>query len=174
MKISKHVDFAAAHSIQGAGACANKHGHNWHALIEVNHIGGEITDERGFLVDVSDVKQAAYKYDHDDLDNYFDFASTENVAQKIADDALLACLAANPDANFIVTVHLDETKNNSADAVADNSVEPLNGIHFREVGLKDSAHNFQTVIEGVDTGHETAHKPELDAQMEDPDGTITD
>lgn len=120
MKLTKKVDFCAAHSIQGAGKCANKHGHNWEATIDVEHVSGEITHEAGFLVDVAKVKQAAYQYDHDDLDKYFKWASTENVAQQIANDALLFCLEANPEAQFYVRVHLVETKNNSADAIASN------------------------------------------------------
>lgn len=137
MKITKHVDFAAAHSIAGAGVCANKHGHNWHACIEVEHVDGEITDERYFLADVRDLKDAAHKYDHDDLDKYFEFASTENVAQKIADDALMICLTANPEAQFVVRVHLIETKNNSANAVATNATAGVDNInHFRQLSLE--------------------------------------
>lgn len=138
LKITKHVDFAAAHSIAGAGVCANKHGHNWHACIEVEHVDGEITDERNFLADVRDLKEAAYKYDHDDLDKYFEFASTENVAEQIAKDALVTCLTANPDALFIVKVHLIETKNNSADAVATN-VPKGHETQFRS--LESDTHN---------------------------------
>lgn len=141
MQITKEVDFAAAHSIKGAGQCANKHGHNWHAVIEVEHVGGEIADERGFLVDVRDLKNAAYKYDHDDLDKYFEFASTENVATKIAEDGLALCLELNPDAFFFVRVHLDETKNNSADAVATNATARLNESAFRLVGLEGAQNN---------------------------------
>src|SRR3954471_34043 len=84
MKITKIVDFAAAHSIVGAGKCENKHGHNWEATISVELYGD--TDYRGFIVDVAELKKCAFKYDHDDLDRYFAYASTENVAQKIADD----------------------------------------------------------------------------------------
>lgn len=123
MKLTKKVDFCAAHSIQGAGKCARKHGHNWEATIDVEHIDGPITHEAGFLVDVAKVKEAAFKYDHDDLDNYFQWASTENVAQQIADDALQHCIEANPQAGFCVRVNLVETKNNSAAAIVWNETE---------------------------------------------------
>lgn len=118
MKITKKVDFCAAHSIAGAGKCANKHGHNWEAIIEVDYRG--TLDGRGFIADVADIKQAAFKYDHDDLDKYFESASTENVAQQIAYDTLEIVLAERgPDAGDIfIHVHLVETKNNSADAYA--------------------------------------------------------
>lgn len=115
-KITKVVDFAAAHSIKGAGKCENKHGHNWEATIVVTQTGGILTDERGFIADVKDLKTAAFKYDHDDLDKYFEFASTENVALQIAIDALAAVEATNPKIAAKVEVHLVETKNNSADA----------------------------------------------------------
>lgn len=114
--IKKVVDFAAAHSLKGAGKCENKHGHNWEATIRVEFTGE--LDERGFVADVADIKLAAFKYDHDDLDNYFDSPSTENVAQKIAEDVLEVCLNGNAKGTFWVTVVLVETKNNSAEASA--------------------------------------------------------
>lgn len=117
MKISKRVVFCAAHSIAGAGKCANKHGHNWEAHIDV--YGTEL-DERGFIADVADIKQAAFKYDHDDLDKYFEQPSTENVAQEIANDVLRICIKSNPDGKYHVTVHLVETENNSATTEAYN------------------------------------------------------
>lgn len=119
LRVTKHVDFCAAHSIKGAGKCANKHGHNWHATITVDQISGEL-DERGFIVDVRDLKDAAFKYDHDDLDKYFEYPSTENVAQTIADDALEICKETNPKAVYIINVQLIETANNSANASASN------------------------------------------------------
>lgn len=132
MKITKVVDFAAAHSISGAGKCERKHGHNWEATIEVQLVAGEL-DSRGFITDVGDIKQAAFKYDHDDLDNYFESASTENVCQAIANDALKICVRDNPEGVFFVNVHLQETKNNSADTVATNAT-----IHtMNEHVLKD-------------------------------------
>lgn len=115
-RIIKVVDFAAAHSIAGAGKCANKHGHNWEATITVDFEG--ILDDRGFIVDVAELKQAAFKYDHDDLDKYFDSASTENVAQMIAKDALVICHNSESEGKYHIHVHLVETKNNSADAIA--------------------------------------------------------
>lgn len=113
MKITKRVVFCAAHSIAGAGKCANKHGHNWVANIDV---WCDSLDERGFIADVADIKQAAFKYDHDDLDKYFDQPSTENVAQKIADDVVTICKESNNEGQYSVRVHLIETENNSAEA----------------------------------------------------------
>lgn len=109
--ITKRVPFSAAHSLKGAGKCENKHGHNWVANIT---IVGDQLDNRGFVADIADVKQAAFKYDHDDLDNYFEYPSTELVAQKIAEDALDICTNSNPKAKFDIDVHLIETENNSA------------------------------------------------------------
>lgn len=119
--VKKTVDFAAAHSIDGAGKCANKHGHNWEATIGV-HFWGEL-DKRGFVADVRDIKDAAYKYDHDDLDKYFDYASTENVAKAIAEDVLMICLAGEARGQFDIVVNLVETKNNSAIAQAHGNNE---------------------------------------------------
>lgn len=121
MKIVKRVDFCAAHSIAGAGKCANKHGHNWEAIITVSFDGH--LDKRGFVADVAEIKQAAFKYDHDDLDKYFDSASTENVAAKIAKDVLDICESSDSKGLYYIHVHLVETKNNSAEAWADNVVK---------------------------------------------------
>lgn len=116
MKITKRVDFCAAHSISGAGKCERKHGHNWEAIIEV-YFDGKL-DSRGFIADVAEIKQAAFKYDHDDLDNYFESASTENVAQQIADDVADICKNADSVGFYSINVLLIETKNNSAEAHA--------------------------------------------------------
>lgn len=120
MRITKRVDFCAAHSIAGAGKCANKHGHNWEALIEVDFLG--TLDSRGFIADVADLKKAAFKYDHDDLDKYFTVASTEHVAAKIANDVVDILETEESEGDYFVHVHLIETKNNSADAYS-NLVE---------------------------------------------------
>lgn len=115
-KLTKIVDFSAAHSIKGAGKCENKHGHNWEATIQIE-LWGEL-DNRGFIVDVAEVKQCAFRYDHDDLDKYFESASTENVAQQIANDVAQLCRTAHSTGEYVIDVHLVETKANSADAEA--------------------------------------------------------
>lgn len=114
MRLTKKVDFCAAHSIAGAGKCANKHGHNWEANITVDFHG--TLDSRGFIADVAAIKQAAYKYDHDDLDKYFKSASTENVVAQIANDVLDILKDSASVGSYYVEVHLVETKNNSASA----------------------------------------------------------
>lgn len=134
MRIKKHVDFCAAHSIAGAGKCAKKHGHNWEAIIEID-FHGEL-DHRGFIVDVANVKQAAFKYDHDDLDRYFESASTENVAQRIADDVRQICIDSDSEGDYFIHVHLIETKNNSADAYT-NFVRPQPGVYTQDQLLHD-------------------------------------
>lgn len=118
-EITKRVMFCAAHSIMGAGKCENKHGHNWEATITVQ---SNVVDERGFVADVADIKKAAFQYDHDDLDKYFTYASTENVAQKIAEDVLHVVLESQgpvEDRWIKVEVDLVETENNSAVARVD-------------------------------------------------------
>lgn len=116
MKLTKKVDFCAAHSIKGAGKCENKHGHNWEAHIEVEFYGS--LDGRGFIADVAAIKQAAFRYDHDDLDLYFESASTENVAQRIARDVADICKYSDSRGRYYIKVLLIETKNNSATATA--------------------------------------------------------
>lgn len=113
-KITGVAKFSSAHSINEAGKCANKHGHNWVAKIEVGFYG--TLNKQGFVADVAEIKKAATKYDHDDLDNYFEWPSTENVAQKIADDVAYICLQGGAVGDFDIHVHVIETENNSADA----------------------------------------------------------
>ena len=120
--LTKRVVFCAAHSIKGAGKCENKHGHNWEATIKVTLVDGSL-DHRGFIADVRELKDAAHKYDHDDLDKYFEYPSTEVVAKQIAEDALDVCKGTNPNAKFVVDVTLVETENNSATAQADNVLD---------------------------------------------------
>lgn len=115
-ELSKRVMFCAAHSIKGAGKCENKHGHNWEANITVR---SNALDERGFIADVAAIKQAAFQYDHDDLDKYFEQPTTELVAQKIAEDTMAivrANLGAVEGLEVDVLVHLTETENNTATA----------------------------------------------------------
>lgn len=190
-QITKIVDFAAAHSIQGAGKCANKHGHNWEATIQVETVGGVVDHRAGFIADVADLKKCAFKYDHDDLDNYFEYASTENVAKEIAIDALEVVKEANPRLQVFVRVHLVETKNNSADAVATNAdigelnksswslKNPDNGEtttlgelnyierkdlgQYREVGLKGAAQDLESEF---DKGSGSMKKPEADRKIQ--------
>jgi 6-pyruvoyltetrahydropterin/6-carboxytetrahydropterin synthase len=115
-KIGKRVMFCAAHHLIGAGKCERNHGHNWEANISVT---ADRLDERGFIADVADIKHAAHKYDHDDLNNYFDYPSTELVCQKIAEDVLeIVKDNLGPEAHIEVHVHLVETENNTADAWA--------------------------------------------------------
>ena len=142
-QLTKRVMFCAAHSIKGGGKCENKHGHNWEANIKVTLINGSL-DSRGFIADVGDIKDAAFKYDHDDLDKYFDYPSTENVAKKIAEDALQICVDSNPDSQFLVDVHLIETENNTASAKADNVASTSNqDITYFADGL--DPHNIRLV-----------------------------
>lgn len=118
-RITKRVMFCAAHHLPGAGKCENVHGHNWVAEIDVTLLSGDL-DPRGFIVDVADLKKAAFKYDHNDLNIFFDYPSTEVVAQKIADDALGICRFNNDKNVYAVVVHLIETENNSAYGQASN------------------------------------------------------
>jgi 6-pyruvoyl-tetrahydropterin synthase len=140
-RIEKRVQFAAAHHLPGVPKCCNNHGHNWVANITVEQTHGEL-DEHGFIVDVGELKLAAYKYDHNDLNIFFEMPSTENVAQKIADDALAICVKNNPQATFIVSVHLIETENNSATCSATNfSWQVPTGLTPEEALAKEAAYS---------------------------------
>lgn len=73
--------FDAAHHLPGyPGDCARPHGHTW--LVEVK-ISGKTLQPNMMLVDFRDIKATWKKYDHQDLNDFFEFPTAENIAQTI-------------------------------------------------------------------------------------------
>lgn len=76
--------FDAAHSLPNMGKCAEVHGHTWTVEIEVSADPEYAKD--GILVDFSHLKHFIRRYDHKNLNDFFEFPSAENIAQKVLDD----------------------------------------------------------------------------------------
>ena len=73
--------FDAAHHLPGyPGDCARTHGHTW--LVEVK-VSGETLQPNMFLVDFKEIKDIWKKYDHQNLNEFFEFPTAENISQTI-------------------------------------------------------------------------------------------
>ena len=118
-RVTQRVKFSAAHHIPDHPVYANNHGHNWEALISVDLIQGE-PDKSGYVVTPYSLRSAASQFDNDDLNKHLAIPTAENVAQKIANDALDICIVHNGQNIYIVNVELWETADSSASASASN------------------------------------------------------
>lgn len=85
-KIGKHFDFESAHQLKGSiyGKCQNLHGHRYHLVIEVE---GDV-DKFGWVCDFAELddiarKSVIDKFDHKDLNDFFEVPTVENIAKFI-------------------------------------------------------------------------------------------
>src|SRR5262245_48430818 len=66
-RVSQEIDFCYGHRLLNySGKCRHLHGHNGRAVIVLE---GERLDERGMLVDFSDIKCALRQWIEDNLDH---------------------------------------------------------------------------------------------------------
>jgi len=86
MIIAKRVSFDAAHYLPNyAGKCRNMHGHRW--VVELG-IKGILDPRTGMVVDFTWIKKVlgtvvTKKFDHTNLNNFFDNPTAENIAKYI-------------------------------------------------------------------------------------------
>jgi len=83
-KIGRHFDFESAHQLHGStyGKCQTLHGHRYHLVIEVE---GDV-DKFGWVCDFAELEEIARKsviekFDHQNLNVYFDVPTVENIAK---------------------------------------------------------------------------------------------
>jgi len=82
MKIHTETTISAAHHLPGYnGLCKNVHGHSFKIEVEII---GLINKEIGMLVDFKEVKDIINKFDHTDLNDYFENPTAENIAHHLA------------------------------------------------------------------------------------------
>ena len=85
--LSAETTFSAAHTLPGAGACEQMHGHNWRVRITV-HVEETELDEEGMGIDfrVLDeiVKSSVSDFDHAYLNNLEPFKDHPPTAELIA------------------------------------------------------------------------------------------
>jgi 6-pyruvoyltetrahydropterin/6-carboxytetrahydropterin synthase len=75
-ELNKDMNFAAAHFVphQGAGACADVHGHTY--FVNVTIVGNEL-NEQGFLVNFSKLKKLVHgRYDHTLMNDHEEFTKS--------------------------------------------------------------------------------------------------
>ena len=79
--VSDHFD--AAHHLPGVDVCCRPHGHTFRVEACVCT---SVLNPQGMVVDFRAIKQAWNKYDHDDLNDFFDMPTAENLCKMIFDD----------------------------------------------------------------------------------------
>jgi len=88
--IGKHFEFEASHKLPDKniyGKCKNQHGHTYKLTVEFS---GEVTND-GWVCNFSELKEAVNKvvierYDHANLNDYFDLPTAENILKRIYSD----------------------------------------------------------------------------------------
>ena len=117
--VTKKYGFEACHHLPHYdGACAHLHGHSYH--LDVTVTGDVIRDSTnpkcGMILDFKELKSIVKevvvdKYDHSDLNDYFENPTAEIMVEKIAID-IMEKLPANV---FLVSVKLWETETSYAE-----------------------------------------------------------
>lgn len=90
MKIAKHFEFEAAHQLPDKeiyGKCRYPHGHRYELLVEVK---GDVNGD-GWVANFSEIKaivneKVVSKYDHANLNDFFEISTAENIILKIWKD----------------------------------------------------------------------------------------
>ena len=123
--VTKQFSFEACHHLPHYdGACHNLHGHSY--KLEVTVSGSIIKDETnpkcGMIIDFKDLKKivnevAVNKYDHANLNDFFQNPTAEIMVRQIAED-IICNLHNNPDISLL-SVKLWETTTSYAEWRAD-------------------------------------------------------
>jgi len=107
MKIGTEVTISCAHYIPNHPKCGKSHGHNFRIMVEVQ---GEVHESTGMIADFGYIKKIITKYDHNNLNNYLDLPTCENLAMEICKRIKEYCRNQGP-----VKVRVYETENNWAE-----------------------------------------------------------
>ena len=76
--------FDAAHHLPGyPGACAKVHGHRFKVKVMFRK---KKLNNMGMVIDFQEIKSTWKKYDHQDLNDFFEMPTAENIAYAIWDD----------------------------------------------------------------------------------------
>lgn len=117
--VTKIFEFEACHHLPFYdGACHNLHGHSY--KLEVT-VGGSVNTDKsnpkcGMILDFKDLKKivkevAVDKYDHSDLNNFFQNPTAEIMVEKIANDIMSEL----PEGTYLVSCKLWETSTSYAE-----------------------------------------------------------
>jgi len=124
-RISREIDFCYGHRLLNyAGKCKNLHGHNGRAVIILE---GDELDERGMLLDFSDIKRVVSNWIDDSLDHRMILHRNDPAAEFLQEQGEpLFLIDDNP------------TAENIAKLIYDFSVE--SGFPVAEVRLWETRH----------------------------------
>jgi len=80
----KNLEISSAHCLRldYDSKCKNIHGHNWNIIIfcknkELNH--------NGMVIDFNDIKEIVMQLDHDNINNYIEQPTAENIAKYLCE-----------------------------------------------------------------------------------------
>jgi len=88
--VSDHFD--AAHHLPGVDVCCRPHGHSWRIEACVSSPG--LNDQR-MVVDFRDIKACWRKYDHQDLNDFIDMPTAEELCRILWNDIDAAAKMSN-------------------------------------------------------------------------------
>lgn len=118
VRIGRHFEFEASHRLppdECYGKCSNLHGHRYELTVEIEGI----PSSKGWICDFEEVtvlvnRTIIEKYDHSDLNSYFDIPTVEMIAQEIFSQ-LKAALLKRP--YSLKRICLYETRNSYAEVI---------------------------------------------------------
>jgi 6-pyruvoyltetrahydropterin/6-carboxytetrahydropterin synthase len=116
VSVTKLFEFEACHHLPNYdGDCRNMHGHSYKLEVEV---GGHVDEFSGMVVDFKDLKEVVKvkvldKYDHANLNDFFDMPTAENMVEEIAHQVSAEMLIAGR--RSVVRVRLWETSTSYAE-----------------------------------------------------------
>lgn len=107
-RVSQEIDFCYGHRLLNyGGKCRYLHGHNARTLIVLE---GPTLDERGMLVDFTDIKKSIRRWIDDELDHRMILNRQDPLAQYLLDHGEpLVLIDANPTAENIARLIFDQT-----------------------------------------------------------------
>lgn len=108
-RVTQHIEFCYGHRLLNyAGKCRHLHGHNAKAVIVLE---GPKLDERGILVDFSDIKKAIRTWIDNELDHRMILNENDPVVPLLQEQGEpLFLLPENPTAETIARLIYDQTK----------------------------------------------------------------
>lgn len=119
--ITKSFAFEAAHHLpEHSGKCRNVHGHRWEGTVTISCMERDLI--QGMVMDFADLKNilnllVVEKYDHKDLNQYFETPTCENIASKIFEELEFHLVRGKYGHLLLEQVQLFETPGNSCTVI---------------------------------------------------------
>lgn len=141
--VTKMFEFEACHHLPFyKGACSRLHGHSYKLEVTVSGmINKDETDPKcGMIMDFKDLKalvkeEVIDKYDHEDLNEFFDNPTAEIMVKQMAVDIMSKL----PKGVFLISCKLWETSTSYAEWSV--TLDTLKDIIYEQVGAGEYADN---------------------------------